>query len=446
VSNPKLESGVTDPRPGLLTFPQNIQNGYIQGFYPPFKVQNGDRFRSVINCEGGAVNCYVAFRLEYQTGNDPIKIYWGPFLERYEGLFYTVDVDLSPLAGKDVKFILTVLAAGTAAGDRALWVGPHIFRPGSTTSLPDLTISQLKVEYQNPGCLLSGDNLGLRVSVTNSGQAAAGNFDVKFNNTQQTVNGLAVGETKTVFFPGYVSSTGASVTVVVDSNGAVAESNEQNNSRTEQVPVPTQPLPCTSTPTATATTASSGKVLFSDDFSSTGWSTGTDSDSSVEYVDNALKFVLFTKDFFVWSDPNDVNYQNVHIEVTVRNNGTDPTTAFGVICNQQVGDNSFYYFAVTPGGDYWIGKAENWQTQTGVLLTNNGQSAFSNSIPQNAASYRVGADCGNGTLKLYVGGQQVVSVSDSAFTSGGVALFVWSGEEVASANVSFDDFLMTELT
>jgi hypothetical protein len=48
-------------------------------------------------------------------------------------LFFNVDVDLSALAGKDVKFILTVLSAGTANGDRALWVGPHIYRPGGPT-------------------------------------------------------------------------------------------------------------------------------------------------------------------------------------------------------------------------------------------------------------------------------------------------------------------------
>ena len=128
VSNPKLESGATDSRLGLLTFPQNVQNGYIQGIFPPFKVQSGDRFRSTINCEGGATNCYAAFRLDYQTGNDPIKTFWGPFLERHEGRFYNMDVDLSTLAGKDIKFILTVLAAGVATGDRALWVGPHIYR------------------------------------------------------------------------------------------------------------------------------------------------------------------------------------------------------------------------------------------------------------------------------------------------------------------------------
>ncbi len=124
-NSPRLESGSTDMRPGIITFPQNVQNGYIQGFYPTFRVQNGDRFRSTINCEYGATNCYVAFRLDYEQGGT-IRTFWGPFLERYEGRFYNVDVDLSPLAGRDVKFILTVLTAGVATGDRALWVGPHI--------------------------------------------------------------------------------------------------------------------------------------------------------------------------------------------------------------------------------------------------------------------------------------------------------------------------------
>jgi hypothetical protein len=139
VSPSRLESGANDQRPGIITFPQNVQNGYIQGFFPAFRVQSGDRFRSVINCEGGATNCYVIFRLDYQTGTDPIRTFWGPFAERYEGRFYNVDVDLSALAGRDVKFILTVLAAGTAAGDRALWVGPHIYRPSGGTVIPATT-------------------------------------------------------------------------------------------------------------------------------------------------------------------------------------------------------------------------------------------------------------------------------------------------------------------
>ena len=134
LSNPQLETGAIDTRPSLLTFPQNVPNGYIQGFYPPFHVQSGDRFRSTISCEGGATNCYVAFRLDYQIGADLIRTFWGPWLERYDGKHYSVDVDLSSLAGQDVKFILTVLSAGTATGDRALWAGPIIYRAGSNST------------------------------------------------------------------------------------------------------------------------------------------------------------------------------------------------------------------------------------------------------------------------------------------------------------------------
>jgi hypothetical protein len=142
VSNPKLENGTTDSRAGLITFPENKQDGYIQGIYPAFAVQSGDRFQSTINCEKDATGCYVVFRLDYQTGTETIKTFWGPFLERYEGGVFNVDVDLTPLAGKDVKFILTTLAVGSPTGDRALWVGPRIHRPdGSSTGATATPIS-----------------------------------------------------------------------------------------------------------------------------------------------------------------------------------------------------------------------------------------------------------------------------------------------------------------
>lgn len=186
-----------------------------------------------------------------------------------------------------------------------------------------------------------------------------------------------------------------------------------------------------------------GDVILEDDFSTTGWGTGTDADSSVEYANGALQFIINTKDWFVWSTPNGEDYENIHLEVTAINNDTDPTTAFGVMCNQQVVDDSFYYFAITPTGQYAIAEAS--LAANDIFLTNDDRWEYSDVIPENAESYRIGADCGNGTLTLYVNGQQVASVTDDTYTSGGVALFAWSGEEVSSANVSFDDFLMTEL-
>jgi hypothetical protein len=57
----------------------------------------------------------------------------------------------------------------------------------------------------------------------------------------------------------------------------------------------------------------------------------------------------------------------------------------------------------------------------------------------------MGADCGNGTLTLYVDGQQIASIFDASYVSGEVALFISSSENATTTNLSFDDFLMTEL-
>jgi hypothetical protein len=189
--------------------------------------------------------------------------------------------------------------------------------------------------------------------------------------------------------------------------------------------------------------AGPGNVLLSDDFSSSGWGTVTNPDSSVQYANGALQMILSTKNYFVLSPLNNQDYQNIHVEVTVINNGTDTTTAFGLICNQQATEESFYFFAMTPSGEYAIAKSE--QGQSDVFLTNDDQWAASALIPVDAASYRLGADCGNGMLTLYVDGQPIASVSDASYVSGGVAVFTWSGEEATNTNVSFDDFMMTEL-
>jgi hypothetical protein len=132
------------------------------------------------------------------------------------------------------------------------------------------------------------------------------------------------------------------------------------------------------------------------------------------------------------------------MEVTVTNNNTDPTTAYGIMCHQQAATDSFYYVAITPAGQYAIAKATTGQP-TDLFLTNDDKWQHSDLVKEDAPSYRVGADCGNGTLTLYVDGQQVASVSDASYTGGGVALFTWSGEEATTTDVTFDDFVMREL-
>jgi hypothetical protein len=135
VDNPQLEDGSFATGSGLIMMPQSAYNGDIHAAFPAFRVQSGDRFRSVVNCAFGATSCFVTFRLDYQIGNGPINTFWS-LREKYEGLFFRTDLDLSPLAGQDVKFILTVLATGPATGDRALWSNPIIARAGPIPPAP----------------------------------------------------------------------------------------------------------------------------------------------------------------------------------------------------------------------------------------------------------------------------------------------------------------------
>lgn len=130
VDQPQLENGQKYNGLGVLMVPENVTNGYLQGYYQPFNVQRGDRFRAIINCEYLANGCNVIFRLDYRIGNSQPQTIW-QFTEAYEGQYYTVDTDLSPLAGYQVRFILTVLSNGSPANDRAVWVAPRIDRPSN---------------------------------------------------------------------------------------------------------------------------------------------------------------------------------------------------------------------------------------------------------------------------------------------------------------------------
>ncbi len=128
VAAPQLENGSVSTTPGLVINPQQVTGGFIQGYYPAYTVQPGDHFQSIINCAFNAPNCYVNFRLNYQIGGGAVQTLWS-FNERYEGLFYPANIDLSSLAGQSVNFILYVADVsghGTPSGDRAEWVGAKI--------------------------------------------------------------------------------------------------------------------------------------------------------------------------------------------------------------------------------------------------------------------------------------------------------------------------------
>ena len=185
-----------------------------------------------------------------------------------------------------------------------------------------------------------------------------------------------------------------------------------------------------------------GSKLLSDTFEgrSSNWGVGTDADYDVQYVDGALQVKVIATNMKVYSGPNATTYQNVHIEVDALNTGSDPKSAFGILCNQQVINDKFYFAYITPSGEYGIVKA--MFIDNDVELT----SGTSDLIPQNAPSYRIGLDCAsNGALTLYVNGQMITSASDTEYSGGTIGVIAWSGDVDSGTTVSFDNFLVTAL-
>jgi hypothetical protein len=135
----QMETGAFVNEPSLLMVPQTKTDGYIQGLFPPIAIQNGDRFQATIGCQYGATSCYVTYRIDVRTGAG-VRTLW-TFRERYDGLTYNVNLDLSSLAGKNAEFFLLVLASGSPNGDRAVWIAPRILHaggpsPSATVPLP----------------------------------------------------------------------------------------------------------------------------------------------------------------------------------------------------------------------------------------------------------------------------------------------------------------------
>ncbi|RPJ19111.1 MAG: hypothetical protein EHM33_30810, partial [Chloroflexi bacterium] len=139
LDQPTFESNVTASQPGLLFSPQQITNGFVQARFEDFTVQSGDRFQTTVGCQAAATSCYVAYRLDYEVGSS-VRTFW-TFREKFEGLTYSPNLDLSPLAGQTVKFILYISAWGSPVGDRALWGNPVIARQGATPVTPPPTVT-----------------------------------------------------------------------------------------------------------------------------------------------------------------------------------------------------------------------------------------------------------------------------------------------------------------
>ena len=134
LNNPALENRHEDEL-ALRVHPVEEKNGWIEGMYPRFKVENGDRFLAWVGCLEGNQNCSLTFLLEYQDANGAVHTL-GEWTEVYDGKVHQIDLNLSSLAGQTVRFILrTEVNNSSYSAAEGFWFVPRIERPAATSQL-----------------------------------------------------------------------------------------------------------------------------------------------------------------------------------------------------------------------------------------------------------------------------------------------------------------------
>jgi hypothetical protein len=199
----------------------------------------------------------------------------------------------------------------------------------------------------------------------------------------------------------------------------------------------------------------SGALLFSDDFSdpSLEW-LGTDPfhRASMEEVDGTLFITLETSDAeFTTTDavrPATAELPpiaDVRVETLATMVSSTPSSAYGVVCRSPV-PNEYYWFLISPNGDFSIGKRTNDGQKT-VSLSEGRSSAIETGTTPNL----VAAECQDGpngstvALRMFVNGVAVASVVDTHDPLGPGLIGIIAEEYGDATQVAFDEFSASAL-
>jgi len=134
-----LTDGSVVHSPGLLMIPPHGSRfGGLFGAYPALNIYPGDHFKAVLACQQSDSACAISYGLHYydasgnfyQVSSDlgpaPVSSH-NPLADSWT----EVDIDLSYLAGYDIRFVLTIRTEGDPLPYPALWIAPRIERDPS---------------------------------------------------------------------------------------------------------------------------------------------------------------------------------------------------------------------------------------------------------------------------------------------------------------------------
>ena len=203
-------------------------------------------------------------------------------------------------------------------------------------------------------------------------------------------------------------------------------------------------LACNALPGSGGGSNDGSGALFQDDFAnqSNGWDVYQNDNAQAWYEGGEYILRVFPTSWFAWANPEGASpkLENVRIEVSAHSAGEATEPGFGIMCHYQDKNNT-YYMGVSVDGYYVIAKTVDG---TDTVLSHTDSWVQSDAIPVNASLYNIRAECGNGTLALYMGDTQLASVSDSTFISGNVGLFAQTFDQ-GNAEIRFDNLVATSL-
>jgi len=233
--NWQLEDGSTWARV-LETHPQWVSNGWIMGRYPKLTIPSGAELKVTVGFLKGATGTDgVTFEVQFEEGQSRQTIL--SLQATYDGKLDSTTKSLSSLSGRTGYFILYVKAGQSSGQDWAAWAEAKI-EVEAPPALPDLKITDV----------WSSDSQ-LCYSIENIGEGSVGGavapvsfYNVLFIDGERVAEDLVTTplasgqELERCFdYQWQMTLTQHTIRVCADWDEDVAESNEQNNCKEEEV-------------------------------------------------------------------------------------------------------------------------------------------------------------------------------------------------------------------
>ncbi len=170
-------------------------------------------------------------------------------------------------------------------------------------------------------------------------------------------------------------------------------------------------------------------------FQAQNWSQMENEDGKIQYSDLGLRIWVRRPNYYLWSNPQDIRFQDVRIDVDIQKIAGPDRNDAGVICRYQDANN-YYYFTISNAGYYKIGKVVNG---TDHLVGMQDYQFDDGHIHRGDTSNHVQVECIGDKLALYANSTLLVQVQDRDLAAGNVGLIAGTWD-VGGADIRFTNF------